>query len=182
MQNVETKERLNAGIGTIRTYHGFYVNVVDPDPATINIFDIAHHLSLINRWCGASEEGISVAQHSLIVAELVDGPQELKLCGLLHDATEAYMQDIPSPIKALFPEYIKIEHNLMSVIAKKFGLKYPFPEEIKIKDLKTLQIEWKSCILQDFCDLGIGIVPMSAKSAESSFLEMYYELTNNNQK
>jgi uncharacterized protein len=170
-------ERLNAGIGTLRTFTGQYINVVSPDPDTIDIFDIAHHLSLINRWCGASEEGISVAQHSIIVAELIDGPPKIKLCGLLHDATEAYMQDLPSPIKALFSAYITVEYHLMSVIAKKFGLQYPFPEEIKIKDRKVLEIEWKSIILQEICD--IGIVPMSAKEAEAAFLNMYYELNNN---
>jgi uncharacterized protein len=174
-RNNMKNERLNAGIGTLRTYTGLYINVVSPDPDMINIIDIAHHLSLINRWCGASEEGISVAQHSIIVSEFIDGPPKLKLLGLLHDATEAYMQDIPSPIKALFPAYITVEHHLMSVIAKKFDLEYPFPEEIKIKDRKVLEIEWKSIILQEICE--IGIVPMSAKDAEAGFLNMYYELT-----
>jgi uncharacterized protein len=172
-------ERLNAGIGIIRTYTGQYVNIVNPDPKTILIEDIAHHLSLINRWCGASEEPISVAQHSMIVATLIQmygGTIEMQLAGLLHDASEAYMQDIPSPIKQLFPEYIKIEHNLMSVIAKKFGLKYPFPEEIKINDLKALQIEWKSCILQEICEYGVH--PMPTKDAEANFLEMFVYLYN----
>jgi hypothetical protein len=76
--------------------------------------------------------------------------------------------------------------NLMSVIAKKFGLKYPFPEEIKINDLKALQVEWKSCILREICDMPIseepnplffiGIHSMSAKDAEANFLEMFYSL------
>lgn len=64
--------------------------------------------------------------------------------------------------------------NLMSVIAKKFGLKYPFPEEIKINDLKILEIEWKSCILREICDMPIS--EMSAKDAEANFLEMFYSL------
>jgi hypothetical protein len=71
----------------------------------------------------------------------------------------------------------------MSVIAKKFGLKYQFPEEIKINDLKTLEIEFKSCILQEICNALIseepnplfftGIHPMPAKDAEANFLWMF---------
>ena len=50
---------------------------------------------------------------------------DLKLAGLLHDASEAYIGDMPSPFKKLMPDYKKLEDNLMKVIAQKFGFEYP---------------------------------------------------------
>ena len=79
----------------IPTYTGHHFDIFDPDPAKIHIEDIAHHLSLINRFNGATLFPYSVAQHSLMVSSLC--PQEYKLAGLMHDAAEAYVGDFPAP-------------------------------------------------------------------------------------
>lgn len=126
--------------GIIRTFTGIYINVFNPKPEDICIEDIAHALSNLCRFSGHTVQFYSVAEHSIRVAELVE-PQH-KLAALLHDASEAYLLDIPTPIKSLFPEYSKAENKLMEVIAEKFGFEYPLPAEVKLADKAMLEFEW----------------------------------------
>jgi len=71
-----------------------------PHPHQIDIRDIAHGLSLLCRFSGQCPYFFSVAEHSIYVAD------NLKLEGLLHDASEAYLADLPRPVKIGLPEYI----------------------------------------------------------------------------
>lgn len=96
----------------------------------INIKDIAHSLSLQNRFVGHSIRPYSVAEHSLncvTVAELYhdeDDPNIL-LGLLLHDAVEAYIGDIARPTKYLFcKELRKVEQKLEEQIFAHFKLPY----------------------------------------------------------
>lgn len=131
---------INYNSRKIETYMGNLVSVFDPDPDSIDIRDIAHALSLNCRWGGHVRRFYSVAQHSLFCAEHVQG--KYKKAALLHDATEAYMIDLPRPIKLGLPEYKTIEKKLMKIIAKRFRIPYPFPDIIKRIDKKSLEIEW----------------------------------------
>lgn len=103
----------------IETYSGQKVIFPFPEPESIKIQDIAHGLSQICRFSGQCSHFYSVAQHSLNMAiELHKrgcGPR-LQLLGLIHDATEAYVGDIPSPIKQLIPAYQEIEKRLQKAI------------------------------------------------------------------
>jgi len=93
-----------------------------PHTSDIYMADIAHALSVIPRFCGHTRFPMSVAQHSFLVGMMLpDG--EMRAVGLMHDATEAYMQDIPSPLKRLLPDYQSIEANVWSAIAARFRLK-----------------------------------------------------------
>jgi len=68
----------------------------------VRIEDIAHQLSMINRFCGATKRPYSVAEHSLFVSELLqrDGRSAIaQLAGLMHDAHETYTNDVSSPAK-----------------------------------------------------------------------------------
>jgi len=103
----------------IVTNSGKFVNLADPQPETICIEDIAHHLAHINRFTGATFQGYSVASHSLYVSDLV--APEFKLIALMHDATEAYLGDISSPLKSILPEYKVIEARMHKAIADKMG-------------------------------------------------------------
>lgn len=132
------KDALYTG-STIRTFTGQYVNVFDPKPETIVIEDIAHALSQTCRFGGHTYIPYSVAQHSIEVSKLL--PEAMQLTGLMHDATEAYMCDLPRPIKRHFPEYKEVEERLMQVIADKFKLTYPFPAELKKADKVMLEKE-----------------------------------------
>jgi hypothetical protein len=104
----------------IETYTGRRFNVFEPDIRNINIMDIAHSLSMCTRFNGHLNQYYSVAEHSIYVSELV--PKEFALAGLLHDASEAYLSDVPRPIKAMIPEIKLIENNVITLIFKKYGV------------------------------------------------------------
>jgi len=139
VENLYTKD-------CIRTFSGQYVNVFEPDPEKINIIDIAHALSMQCRFGGHLPNFYSVAQHSIVVASIVS--KEHKIAALLHDASEAYLMDIPRPIKIRLANYKEIEDGLMKVIAEKFGFEYPLSEDVKEADEKRLKIEWNCCMLE----------------------------------
>lgn len=131
----------------IRTVTGKYVNVFDPTLDMICIEDIAHSLSMQCRFGGHLFKPYSVAQHSMNCAYLVEAP-ELKLAALLHDASEAYLIDVPRPVKLGLPNYKEIEDRLMRVIAEKFGFSYPLHPSIKEVDEQMLQTEWHHLMLR----------------------------------
>lgn len=89
----------------VETVSGHQIDLQNPKPENITVEDIAWHLSLINRFNGATEEhGITVASHSLFVCNLLlqhTKSSLLAMHGLLHDAHEAYIGDITRPVKML---------------------------------------------------------------------------------
>jgi carbon storage regulator CsrA len=104
----------------IQTYTGRAIWPCCPDAKDINAEDIAHALSLKCRFQGHCKYFYSVAQHSVIVSELV--PHTYRLHALLHDANEAYLPDVPAPIKDLIQGWRDIEDVLQSCINEKFGV------------------------------------------------------------
>ena len=126
--------------GVIRTRSGAYVNVFDPDPASLLISDIAHGLSHVCRFGGHTPRFYSVAQHSILVARRL--PPELRLEGLLHDASEAYLGDMPTPIKDGMPEYRIAEDRMQRALAEKFGVGYPFHALVHEADAAQLRAEF----------------------------------------
>lgn len=123
----------------IETFTGKQLYFLDPQEDQIDIEDIATALSNECRFGGHTASFYSVAEHSVLVASLC--PKELQLMGLLHDASEAYLRDIVSPIKQYLPDYKKIEDRLMGVIASKFSFAYPLAPEIKEADKMALKCE-----------------------------------------
>lgn len=123
------------------THSGIQFWPLDPRPQDILIADIAHSLALQCRFAGHCRFHYSVAQHSVMVSKNVE-PQAA-VWGLLHDAAEAYLVDLPRPIKrfsALGDIYRPIEDALMECIAKRFDMG-PMPESIKIADDRCLMTE-----------------------------------------
>lgn len=127
--------------GTIVTFTGLRVDPLHMYPEDIDIIDIAHALARIPRFNGHIRGFYSVANHSIQVA--VRCPEDQRLAGLMHDASEAYLCDIPAPIKRtpMFDEYREAEHRLMRVIAAKFGFQYPFHKIVHIADQAQLEYE-----------------------------------------
>lgn len=118
-----------------------------PDPASICIEDIAFALSNTTRF-GGHTDFYSVAEHSVLVSQLV--PTEYALQGLLHDATEAYLGDIPAPLKAL-PEmagYRTLEQQMWRTIAAKFGLPVDMHPSVHEADRAVLLAE-KRVLIKD---------------------------------
>jgi len=128
-----------------RTHSGKVIDYENIDPSQIILEDIAHHLAHINRFSGALHNPISVAAHSLGVYHILrvsGADRPTLLWALLHDASEAYVNDLPSPLKRLCPEYRRIEAEIMRVIIDKFGLVYPKPAIIKEVDTEAYLAEW----------------------------------------
>lgn len=157
----------------ICTFTGLYVDVSDPTPDQFCIEDIAHALSMQPRFGGHLPIFYSVAQHSMQCA--LDVPEDFSIEALLHDASEAYLCDIPSPIKKLLPDYKKIERRIMKVIAEKFGFEYPLHDIVKQADKYFLEKEW-SVIKKN---KGSKFKYMDHRTAEETFLDLFKVLTLN---
>lgn len=174
--------------GVIVTYTGGTIEPLNPDPADINIEDIAHALSQQCRFTGHVRKFYSVAEHSVRVAEwLAAGGLSTwtVFTGLLHDASEAYLSDIARPVKQQ-PEirqfYEAAEERLMLAIAKKFGFNWPAGPIIKVADNVLLRSEQRDLMpdrLRFPGDeyLDETIKPWSPEDAESDFLWMFYALS-----
>lgn len=122
----------------IRTYSGgrFYTT---PTVDQVKLMDIAVPLSRAPRFAGHSRFGYSVAAHSIHVSLMV--PPAYQLQALFHDASEAYLADIPTPFKALMPDYKILEGGIMSAIAHRFNFDWPIDPIVKQADAAALWIE-----------------------------------------
>jgi hypothetical protein len=152
---------------------------MDPRVEDVDILDIAHALSRICRYGGHIEHHYSVAQHSVLVSHACEDA----LQGLLHDASEAYLGDVISPLKAELPAYKVIERAWEQTIAARFRLAYPPPDEVKVADMRALVTERRDLIknpeLKWSCrgeTFEQQIVPLEAPQAKALFLARFYEL------
>jgi hypothetical protein len=123
----------------MQTYSGVIFHPLDPKPETIIITDIAAALSKMCRFGGHCSRFYSVAEHCIHVAR--HAPVRDKLTALLHDASEAYLVDIPRPIKPQLANYYELENALMEKISKRFGTTWPLPAHIKVIDTMILTDE-----------------------------------------
>lgn len=121
----------------IHTYSGNRFYALDPRPEDINELDIAHGLAKTCRFSGQCDKYYSVAQHSVVMADWLlshTNDYELVLWALLHDAAEAYVTDVPRPIKKALPEYRAIEDKILETIAVAYGLSAGVPQKVKELD------------------------------------------------
>jgi hypothetical protein len=110
----------------MQTFTGRKFYPLNPKPENIDLRDIAHALALQCRFGGHCQVFYSVAEHSVRVCRAL--PAEHQPWGLLHDAAEAYLTDIPRPIKGRFGDYRKFEADLLAAVGERFGLG-PGPNE-----------------------------------------------------
>lgn len=129
----------------IKVRSGGYVSLLDPQPDTLLIEDIAHALSHLCRFTGHVRKFYSVAQHSVLVSQQVT--REHALHALLHDASEAYTGDFSSPLKTLTVDLHDVEHRLQAAVYKKFGLSEAEPAEVKYADVVMLLTEKRDLML-----------------------------------
>jgi len=120
----------------IETYTGVMFNFLDPKQEDIKIEDIAHSLSLQCRFTGHCKQFYSVAEHSIAIADHLAKKyrdRKLTLAGLLHDASEAYLSDLASPLKQQLDHYDIIEMNLQAHLEVKF--------DIDLRDLRIKEAD-----------------------------------------
>jgi hypothetical protein len=126
---------------------GIHYFPCDPRIEEIDLADIAHHLAFQCRFGGACTRWLSVAEHSVLASYFEPDldPREK----LMHDAAEAYLQDMIRPLKYLpqFREpYLELERRNERLIAEKFGLEYPWPESVKRADEAMATLEMRDNI------------------------------------
>jgi uncharacterized protein len=150
----------------------------------ISILDIAHALSNQCRWTGHTNAFYSVAQHSVAVSLLLEPCDRLlALWGLLHDASEAYLCDIPAPVKKhrLLDGYRELEARVMKAVCERFGLDPEQPHAVHAADKIQQDLEARALLPGGPLWLSPAPVPdlvaWSPSEAKANFLARYVELT-----
>jgi hypothetical protein len=131
------------------------------------------------RYAGHSRKFYSIAEHACHIHD--KAPKELKQQALLHDASEAYLVDIPRPVKPYITGYYDIEDKIMKVIGTKFGFAWPMHPIVKELDFGIL-LDEKNAIMnpseQDWNIVGTGIGATihcwTALEAKEQFMERFY--------
>lgn len=180
----------------IETYSGLFFDPLDPRPEQIALRDIAHGLSNICRFGGQCRGFYSVAEHSLGVAGHLcfnEGESaRFQVLGLLHDAAEAYLGDVPTPLKRTiwkgFPVY---ERNVLSAIYRALDVPPPTEEEgriVKAADEYLMAVEVKQLLPSggqgwDVVWRGVrkedtGLSLMVPGKAYEAFLNAFYNIEN----
>lgn len=162
----------------IRTASGALFDPYAPRACDVNIRDIAHALSNICRFAGHTRRFYSVAQHSVNVSLRCSDPRY----GLLHDASEAYLDDIRAPLKRseVFAGYRTLERGVQSAVYERFGLDVALePHDLHSADEQECASEMSA--LMPNVDLPNDprqheIVPLSPLEAQRLFLERFLVL------
>lgn len=161
--------------GEIGTYTGRAVRPLSMTTDDLSLTDIAHALSNLCRFTGHTRKFYSVAEHCV---RCYDVATEHKLWVLLHDASEAYVNDIARPLKHsdAYTAYREAEDHIMMVVAQKFELPWPMPDSVKDIDRRLLVTEIRDLMWGDKEFDGIidplpeTIVPLAPEVAEQAFI------------
>lgn len=168
----------------MQTYSGKRYFPMDPRPEDIDPVDIAHALSLLCRYGGHIDRFYSVAEHCVKLSYTV--PPELALQALLHDATEAYVVDVPRPVKRYLADYRMVEDKVWKAIAIHFGVPVELDMAVKEHDTRILLNERQ--VLMRNAEVGAwsmdGMKPLDTTidgwppaEAEARYLARLKELT-----
>ena len=171
---------------TIQVANGAFFNFLRPDLFNFDILVIAHSLANLCRFTGHTVTFYSVAQHSVLVSHAV--PQEHALAALLHDAHEAFVGDVSSPLKALIPQYKDLERQVETQLRMAYGVPVDMPPCVKQADLRALAAETRDLMvntgpeatewigLRGIEPLPDRIYPWSPETAALAFLDRFTEL------
>jgi uncharacterized protein len=173
----------------LQTVSGRWVNPFDPDPSQLDAGDIARALANQCRFGGHSRVFYSVAQHAVIVSELVEqrgGDVEDVFAALMHDATEAYLGDMPHPLKHRSPlgaAFKLAEDHLERALRERFRIRADVPE-IKRADRALLATERRAFSAEDWHwpeldgvePLDVELTAWAPDEAAEAFARRYAEL------
>lgn len=167
----------------MQTYTGRRFYPLAPFSEDVHPADIAHALSLLCRYGGHVERFYSVAEHCVLMSHAV--PPEDALWALLHDATEAYVVDVPRPLKRSLPDYRAIENRVMVAIVVRFSLEsLAMPDSVHDADNRILLDETAALMpnrepwqVDELEPLGVSIAGWAPAEAERRYLGRLAELT-----
>jgi uncharacterized protein len=181
----------------LQTASGRRLCLLNPKPDQVCIEDVAQGLSNIPRWGGRCRF-FSVAQHSVFVSRLCEPPFALE--ALLHDAHEAYIGDLPTPLKRLLGEsWERIESRVRDVVRLRFGVPRVQHELVTYADQLALLLEAREFYPRDWAEFSAtksaprlvrelasrtrptqitaALPPMNPDAARAQFLARWHELT-----
>lgn len=165
----------------MQTFSGAAVWPTDLLPEDISVQDVAHALSKLCRYGGHCLRFYSVAEHSVHICDYA--PQELKLTALLHDASEAFLVDVPRPLKPALLNYKELEDKIMLAVSERFGTQFPLPSEVKRLDNAILADEREQNMalpprawVDNGAALGVRLQFWSPEKAAFEFLARFYQL------
>lgn len=171
----------------IQTYTGKKFYFLNPDIDAIDIRDIAKALGKTCRFGGMCDPFYSVAEHLYHISYMV--PNHHIKEAFMHDASEAYVGDIPKPLKRILAPLIDpIEDHILEVVYAKYGISYPLPPSVKLADLQMLywerhevmgpsEDEWEDLKgLDPPISMKPDIQGWSHQEASAKFLDRFYEL------
>lgn len=152
----------------------------DPEGHTYHISDIACALAGQCRYSGTTIGHYSIAEHSLLIYEhlrAAGADNRTLRAALLHDAAEAYLGDVPAPVKAFLPDYRAMEDRIMRAIAKQFDFDWPKPAAVAEADRRILKderlhavgVSRNSWACDDYEPLGVRITFMGREEAGQKF-------------
>ncbi len=163
---------------------GKFYSYLYPEQNDWDIEDIALSLSHLCRYSGQVQKFYSIAQHCYLVSYAVD--QKYALDGLLHDGVEAFMVDIPTPLKLLLPDYKVLEKKHEAEMFKRFGLEFPMNPAVhkadremlvaEVRDMKSPHPHWDKLAGMDVSHIA-HIDPWTSDKSRKMFLKRYYQLT-----
>lgn len=166
----------------MQTFTGKVFWPMDPVVEDIDITDIAHALANACRYAGHTLRFYSVAEHSVLMSRALLAPEHRRWA-LLHDASEAYLVDVPRPVKPFLAGYREAEAGLMAAVAARFGLGGTMPDVVKDFDNRILIDERAQAMT--FCrrdwnlegePLGVTLRFWSPAEAEREFMIAFREL------
>lgn len=165
----------------IQTAMGRQFWPIDPRADEVFIDDIAHALSMLCRFGGHCRRFYSVAEHSVLMSRAA--PPEFKRWALLHDASEAYLVDVPRPIKPFLVGYDEAETKIMQAVAARFGLKGSLPDQVKRMDRAILMDEQQQNMAPapvpwstDTAPLGVRLQFWNPIDARTAFMAAFDDL------
>lgn len=165
----------------MQTFCGAQFWPLDPRADEVRIVDIAHALSMQCRYAGHVLEFYSVAEHSVHLANHMSDPDD-KRWALLHDASEAYLVDVPRPVKPSLDGYKAAETRVMEAVCLRFGLSPQMPRAVHEADNRIIadeRVNLSACVAPwDFNEkpLGIALEFWTPQQAKRTFLDLFHQL------
>lgn len=160
---------------------------LDPRVDEIFIDDIAHSLGMACRYAGHCLQFYSVAEHCVLMTRWLESngySWDEQLTALLHDAPEAYLVDVPRPVKPFLSEYKAIENRLWIMLAGKFGVSPNMPSIVKFADEAILADEQAQnmapCVAPwnlEHGPLGVTLQFWQPARAKAEYLSEFERLT-----
>lgn len=165
----------------IMLHSGRLFDFLRPELNEVSVEDVAHGLAHTCRYGGQCDGFFSVAEHSVLVSEVVNSSQ---LAALFHDAAEAFVGDMPRPLKQLLPEFRLIEKRIEQALFARFGIPWPVPSHVKQADYTVMAAEqrvlmpsgtnpWVTASVEP---ADVPIRRLHPEQAKAFFLERYAQL------